>query len=223
MFNREVYKKIPFVLDEEEIANYVKIPTHSSRFSRVRKLIEFATQNCEINAVTKHCKCEYIADNKIKIDDVIFDNILLSRLLKDKKDVVLYVCNLADIDTSTITESMKFMYELMKSPIINAASQYLRQSIKNKYGYEEISSLHPGSIPVWGIESNYTIVDMIGNVLEELNVSFTETGYLTPFSSTTGIIFEDHTNYLNCIICKKLDCISRHKPFDEDRYNQLLR
>ena len=99
----------------------------------------------------------------------------------------------------------------------------LRDMIKGvALGYRDLAMMTPGSLPDWPIVNNKDLFAMIDNVAEDIGVSLNEHYYMLHYNSVSGIIFSSSTGYVNCKLCKNLDCIGRHAPFDQAEYDRIF-
>ena len=96
------------------------------------------------------------------------------------------------------------------------------KKISDKFGYRDLAMMTPGSLPDWPIVNNKDLFAMIDNVAEDIGVSLNEHYYMLPYNSVSGIIFSSSTGYVNCKLCKNLDCIGRHAPFDQAEYDRIF-
>ena len=93
--------------------------------------------------------------------------------------------------------------------------------ITDKFGYRDLAMMTPAHY-LTGPLLTIKIFAMIDNVAEDIGVSLNEHYYMLPYNSVSGIIFSSSTGYVNCKLCKNLDCIGRHAPFDQAEYDRIF-
>lgn len=112
---------------------------------------------------------------------------------------------------------------LLKYATLNAAREAIDTLLKEKFGFQKIGKLNPGSLPDWPIVNNVGLFKIIGNVTESIGVQMTDEFYMQPSYTVSELLFSSDEDYSNCSLCEKYDCIGRQVSFDAEAYDKIFR
>ncbi|HZK24454.1 MAG TPA: hypothetical protein VFC74_03605 [Oscillospiraceae bacterium] len=220
--DRIVFDYIPIKFDTEEVLKFNKIRPNSSFREVFIEALSIAEKHLRCKAVLKWVNIEAIVGKTTTIDGVNFQSKVMADNLQDVKKAFLFVMTVgAEIDECKEIEE-NTLRDMIKGTALGYIHKFVLEYITEHFGYQDLAMMTPGSLPDWPIINNDDLFAMIGNVTEDIGVSLNKHHYMQPYNSSSGIIFSSSTGYVNCTLCKNLDCIGRHAPFDQAEYNRLF-
>ncbi|MGI6659336.1 MAG: hypothetical protein ACOX4N_08020 [Dethiobacteraceae bacterium] len=220
--DRVVFDYIPVKFDIEDVMQQMRIRPNSSFSEVFSEALNIAEQHLRCKAVLKWVNVDQVRDNVTTIDGVSFTSKVMADNLKEIKKVFLCVMTVgAEIDDCQEL-SDNALRDMIKGVALGYVHKFVFDYITDKFGYRDLAMMTPGSLPDWPIVNNKDLFAMIDNVAEDIGVSLNEHYYMLPYNSVSGIIFSSSTGYVNCKLCKNLDCIGRHAPFDQAEYDRIF-
>lgn len=92
------------------------------------------------------------------------------------------------------------------------------EAVKQQTGFQNLSSMNPGSIASWPIDQQRPLFDLLGSVYENTGVELTPSYLMVPVKSGSGILFPTEKHFANCMLCPRDDCPNRRAPFDPNKF-----
>ncbi|MGL4548863.1 hypothetical protein [Eubacterium aggregans] len=109
----------------------------------------------------------------------------------------------------------------LKYAILTEGHMSVKNYISKVFGCNDLAELSPGSLPDWPVNSNNVLFDLLGQG-DEIGVILKEDGFMAPLNSVSGILYTGYKDFVNCSLCKKLDCIGRKDLFNEAEYKRIF-
>jgi len=219
--NIPVSTTIEQVLEKLRIEEPADIELVTSLFNKAKEI-------ARPKVLYKESFVEDISGNNVRIDDVVFQSNVVASNLKDVHRVFAYVCTCGtEVDDWTQGEKdyvVSLWLDIIKEMFLHEASIYFKDYIKKSYRLENISAINPGSGNVnnWEISQQQQLFELIGDVTEEIGVELTETFLMHPIKSTSGLIYPSESEFINCALCTRENCIGRKVEFDSELYAQTF-
>jgi hypothetical protein len=148
--------------------------------------------------------------------------------LKNIHRVFAYVCTCGtEVDEWSHNEKdyvVSLWLDMIKQMFLFEANTFLINHLINAFQIEKLSSVNPGSgnAENWPISQQVQLFNMIGNVKEEIGVTLTESFLMMPIKSTSGLFFPAETEFVNCALCNREDCVGRRVAFDKALYDKTF-
>lgn len=169
-------------------------------------------------------KVTYIDDidaSHVITDGVTFTSDVLAHNLKGVHRVFAYICTCGtEVDEWSRTETdyiVSLWLDFIKERFAYDATSYLHHYIKERYGFEIVSSINPGSgnVDTWPIEQQKLLFSLIGDVTIDTGVILSDSFLMIPTKSTSGILYPSATEFINCSLCERKNCPNRHAAYSK--------
>ena len=218
---------IPITTTIEEVLEKLRIEEPDD-IELITGLFNKAKEIARPKVLYKEAFVEEVSGDEIRIDDTVFHSKVVAANLKNVHRVFVYVCTCGtEVDAWTQGEKdyvVSLWLDMIKELFLHEASVYFKEYIKSSYRLENISAVNPGSgnVDAWDISQQYLLFDLIGDVKEEIGVELTNTYLMHPIKSTSGLIYPSDTEFVNCALCNRENCIGRRAEFDAELYAQTF-
>ena len=187
-------------------------------------LFETAKNIARPKVLCREAYVEEISGRNVRINGVDFESDVLAMNLKNIHRVFAYVCTCGtEVDDWSHNEKdyiVSLWLDMIKEMFLFDANMFLREHLKNALRLEKFSSVNPGSGDEenWHISQQVQLFDLIGGVKEEIGVTLTDSYLMTPIKSTSGLLFPTETEFVNCALCRRENCVGRRVEFDGALY-----
>jgi hypothetical protein len=218
---------IPVTTTLEEVLEKLRI-AEPDDIELITGLFNKAKEIARPKALYKESFVEDVDGNHVRIDETVFESNVVAANLKDVHRVFAYVCTCGtEVDDWTSGEKdyvVSLWLDMIKEMFLHEASVYFKEYIKKAYGFENISAVNPGSgnVDNWDISQQRLLFDLVGDVKEEIGVELTDTFLMHPIKSTSGLLYPSDTEFVNCALCNRENCIGRRAEFDSALYAQAF-
>ena len=219
---------IPVNTKFEQVIQRLKIEEDED-IEIVSKLFEKAKQIAKPKVLYREAFVEKISGSNVRINGFDFESDVLAANLKDIHRVFAYVCTCGtEVDDWSHTETdyvLSLWLDMIKQLFLFEANTFFHEHMKNSYGFENLASVNPGSgnEENWHISQQKQLFAMIGGVKDEIGVTLTDTFLMLPTKSTSGLIFPSETDFVNCALCTRENCIGRRAEFDRELYARTFK
>jgi len=214
---------IPVTTAIEQAMERLKIEDDEDR-AMVSELFETAKKIARPKVLYLEAYVEEISGSSVRINGFDFKSDVLAANLKDVHRVFAYVCTCgAEVDDWSHKEKdyvVSLWLDMIKEMFLRDASEFFREHMKNAYRFEKLSSINPGSgnLDNWHISQQKPLFEMIGDVNAEIGVTLTDSFLMLPVKSTSGLIYPSETEFVNCALCGRENCVGRRVKFDRELY-----
>ena len=173
-------------------------------------------------SILKWASVDQIQENSITISGKTFQSRLLIDQLKELKQVLLFSVTISKETEEHEYLSKKLLKDVITTGILFNALAAVKTYAREQLGIQTPAVLNPGYFPDWPINHNITLFDMLGKKADILGVTLDERGFMYPYNTSSGILFDSENGYTNCAICKIAECPGRTDPFNETEYRRIF-
>jgi hypothetical protein len=213
----EILKYIPVNLDLGEIKRSLHMEKRGD-WNQVQNLVEEVRSLISAKAVYKICYIESKVEDAVTIDGICLKSRVLSKNLNNVERIFPYVVTIGN----SLEEKARACNDLLKkyyldtigTVALTTAQNYLKDQLRSKYALNKMSYMSPGSLEDWGIEEQRNLFSILGDVENSINVSLTESLYMIPGKSLSGIYFPTEIPFYSCQLCHRENCSTRKAPYD---------
>ena len=219
---------IPVTVTLERALKRLKIEDDED-IALISGLFETAKQIARPKVLYKEAFVEEISGINVKINGCNFESDVLAATLKNVHRVFAYVCTCGtEVDNWSHREKdyvVSLWLDMIKEMFLHDAIVFLTEHLKKSYQIEKLSAINPGSgnVDNWHISQQKQLFNMIGNVKEEIGVTLTDSFLMLPTKSTSGLYFPSETDFANCALCTRKNCVGRHAEFDKALYDGIFK
>jgi hypothetical protein len=214
----EIIKPIPVVLDHEEIKTRLSAGRRGD-WGQVLTLVERAQDLIEAGAAYKVCYIEERLEDTIRIDGVSLKSKVLRRHLDQVERVFPFVLTIGGALEEEARQYKDILKKYYLDAVANAALDSVRsrfeERLRSRYALTSLSSMSPGSLDDWSIESQGALFSILGDVEEAIGVRLEKSLVMTPFRSISGIYFPTEIPFYSCQLCTRERCPSRRAEYSE--------
>lgn len=217
----EILDDIKFTLDAERLLAEAYVEAGSKDADELCALIELARSVGRPKAVYTVGFIGERDSDSVVVDQIRFGSRTLAHNLEDVERVFPYVATCGDeLDRAFSGHGdmlKQYWWDMIKSQLLETANEHIRAHLHRKYKLGGTAAMHPGSADtsVWPIEQQRGLFKVLGDVEGAIAVRLTDSSLMIPNKTTSGIIFENESDYRSCEVCHRENCPSRHAPFNE--------
>jgi hypothetical protein len=210
---------IPTAIDRAELVKFFKV-------ERTRPMMEkYLDEVIAIARPVIHAKGLYHLasvgakhDDWVEIEGVKFASKVLSKSLANIETVVPYlVTSGKELDDLPIPPSDRLRYyclDLIKMQVVFQALAYFMNYLKEKFGYPEITHLHPGEFADLGIDAQLPLFELFPDSEKAIGLKLTPNKTLSPVKSGSGLLFYNGSSFVSCELCLQAHCPGRHAAYN---------
>jgi hypothetical protein len=103
---------------------------------------------------------------------------------------------------------------------LGSAMTALEAHLKDKVSPAQLSCMNPGSLEDWPLAQQRPLFELLGSIPEAVGVSLSSHMLLYPLKSVTGIQYVGGEHFVNCSLCPRRNCPSRHAEYDQALYGK---
>ncbi|MGI6561218.1 MAG: hypothetical protein ACOX3Q_01425 [Clostridia bacterium] len=218
--------KTKYYPDPKKIAQKYGIDEEDSLYPALASACEEVSMLAEPVVCYKKSNIDEIGSDYIVIDGVRFTGKFIADRLKGLKTVYPYVASCGpELDSwgrNCDDLLLEYCYDDIRQGAIAPIMELLHATIAEKNGNLKLSSVNPGSIPLWPITEQQPLFELLGSVYEKTGVRLDKTMLMYPLKSVSGILFENEEGYCNCRICSRKNCPGRREQADEEEILRML-
>jgi hypothetical protein len=219
--------EIPAQLDVKEVTKRVTgAKTTPRQTEMINEVAETALKIARPLGLYKVSRAQTIGTDKTDIDGVVFNSIVLNKLLAGRDTVIPFIVTEGkelDAFQPARGDMMKLFYlDMVKTMITASAIQYLRKHVEQKYGMPKTALMNPGEIEDWLITEQRLLFKLFGDAEKQIGVKLMGTGVMKPIKSRSGIIFPNESGFETCQLCLQGRCPGRRCKFEPELYKFYL-
>jgi len=218
---------IPVTVTFEQALKRLKIEDGED-IALISGLFETAKSIAKPKVLYREAYVDEISGRNVRINGCDFESGVLAANLKNIHRVFAYVCTCGtEVDDWSHNEKdyvVSLWLDMIKEMFLFDANNFLREHLKNSYQFERMSSVNPGSgnADNWHISQQKPLFAMIGDVKCEIGVTLTESFLMIPTKSTSGLLYPSETDFVNCALCGRENCVGRRAEFDRELYDRTF-
>jgi len=219
---------IPVTVTLEQALERLKIE-ETEDIELISGLFETAKQIARPKVLYRESYVDEISGKNVRINGVDFESDVLAANLKNIHRVFAYVCTCGtEVDDWSHNEKdyvVSLWLDMIKQMFLMDAITFLREHLKTALQSEKFSAVNPGSgnAENWPISQQRPLFDMIGDVKTEIGVTLTDSFLMVPTKSTSGLLYQSETEFVNCALCGRENCVGRRAEFDAELYAQTFK
>lgn len=156
----------------------------------------------------------------VLIGDVEFHNNALFYNLADTGECFVYVITLGKEFSARLGDTSDYLVTYYLDKIGNLFLRKLREKlaaqITRKHSVDRFSRMSPGSTDLWPLHDNRKIFAVLGDEVDEIGVSLTESAVMNPVKTISGILFHKEERFFDCFLCQLTGCQSRQAKYNPE-------
>ncbi len=153
----------------------------------------------------------------VEIDGVRFTSRVLASNLSSINTVIPYVTTAGrELEETGITPAdfmRYYLLDMIKMRMMFHGLAYFMDYLKQHYGFEQATHLHPGEFADWPISEQTQLFALFDDPEAAIGVKLTPNLTLDPIKSGTGILFSNGMSFESCQLCLQPHCAGRRKPY----------
>ncbi len=215
------------VLDKERIAleSHIDIDDEEN-FEELCKLVDEAYEV----AVPKVCITKMKVrmgekDDEVYLNDILFKSRILAANINESVYTYGIVCTCG-------VEIEKWAQKYRNDPLLAYFADAIMVEVLGNsvvYAMKYLSSLSdmsishasPGSTRDFPLSNQVKLFEAIGNVTEKTGVYLTPEYLMKPLKSVSGVYFANDSDYSDCKLCTRMDCLRRREPYDDSMFSKF--
>lgn len=221
------YTNIPSRISVEAAAKRMHVDISSDLYIELTDLVNRCNQIAKPKAVFTTCFVTGVDEKTCTIGDEIFNSGVMAKNLSSVHKVYPYIATCGE----EIEDYGKTLTDFMESWWINGIKEmylakamvFLNKSMKEFTNIKKFSRMNPGSLPDWPITEQPKLFALIEGIAENTGVILTDSMLMLPTKSVSGIAFSSEIDYSNCDLCLNKTCPNRSTPFNQNKYDELLK
>ncbi|MFH1314169.1 MAG: vitamin B12 dependent methionine synthase [Candidatus Eisenbacteria bacterium] len=223
----EILTDIPFELDSDALAKYLRIKPDTEDAREFGDFLDKARAVGRPKAVFMECYVEGRGDDSVNIAGVTFTSRALRANLDRVERVFPYVATcgdeLAGLDIPADDIIKRFWLDTIQGTLLSFSTSHLKAHLTGKYRLGKTATMSPGSgdVMVWPIEQQRELFSLLGDVKSLIGVELTDSCFMLPIKSVSGIRFPTEVGFESCQLCHREDCPSRSAPFDRQLWHSI--
>lgn len=167
-------------------------------------------------AAVKLCAVQVSGVDQVLVEGVGFTSPLLHEKLAERGRAFPYMAT-EGVELASWAQTLESPLEQvfatgLREAAVKKAEAQLEQTILERYGVKQVSAMNPGSLPIWPIEEQTPLFQLLAPLPEQLGVRLSPSLMMEPAYSISGIFFQTDTKYYNCQLCPREDCPNRKAP-----------
>ena len=221
-----VLNNIRCEIDLAKLQEKLHIKENSAYLSEIQKIADEAQLISRPKVVYKSSLIEAKGDNFVVIDGIKFTSHILRVNLEDTSMVFPYVvtCGTELEVWSKQFDNIFVSYcaDTIKEMVLNSAHREFEAFLDKEFGLVHAVKMNPGSLPDWPIQEQKPLFELLGNVEELIGVQLTNSYFMLPIKTVSGIRFPKEGTFENCQLCSRENCPNRKAPYEEEKHLLFL-
>lgn len=217
-----VYKNIELNLQPDYLTCFEGLSQDSEAYRFLMDMAQTIGPSLEPRGALLTCPVEILGENQVSVGGTVMESRLVSKKLSHQKAAVVALTTIGGVEKLSEGNYLDTLKGRFFYAVLHQVRGKMKEMARQLLQVNDVSELNPGSLPDWPICHNRHLFDLLGDTVEELGVTLRPDGFMAPVNTTCGIYFSDDSDYVNCRLCKKLDCIGRREPFDAAGYTEMF-
>ena len=208
---------IPVKLETMEVMKSLKLGTNTpAAVKKIAGLIEAITPVMKPKAAYAQCTIKPVDQDKITIDDQIFNSKVLVKNLSDQASCYPYVVTAGhELNQVELQKGQSVMLlDLIKNVVVEQAFQYTKAVIAEQYGLSKVTVMSPGHLDDWPLPEQRALFSLLGSDVQKIGVKLTDSYLMVPLKTVSGILFTTETGFQSCQVCLQPRCMGRRAAYD---------
>jgi len=213
-----VLEDIPFYIDLSEFSRELCIKEGTSYSEDLGLLVREAQRIGRPKAFYKLSFVEAREDFRVIIDGVVLTSRVLRANLEDVHRVFPYVATcgeeLEQWSNGIENALRRYWAEAIKEVALSRAINFMKLDILERFRPGIVATMSPGSLRDWPIEEQRHLFSILGAARDMIGVHLSESLFMVPIKSVSGICFPTEEDFSNCQLCPRKTCPGRKAPYD---------
>lgn len=210
---------IPVTIDHAELVKQFRVErTRPMMEKYLDEIIALAQPVVHAKGLYRLARVTGRGEGWVEIEDVKFTSKVLSKCLVNIDTVVPYLCTSGkELDDLPIPPSDRLRYyclDLFKMQVVFQAIGYFMNFLKDKFGYPEVTHLHPGEFADLGIDAQVPLFSLFNDTDKAIGLKLTPNKTLSPIKSGSGLLFYNGSSFISCELCLQANCSGRHAAYN---------
>ena len=220
--NLEILDQITFEINFESLSRKLRIKNGSRYVKELEKLAAEAKSIARPKALYKTAFIESNQQQKVQIDNQVFESRILAEKLENSRRVFIYLatCGRELEEWAASQNDMLYRYwaDTLNEMALKKAYQTLSAHLTQKYHLKKYATMSPGRLEDWPITNQKPLFELFETNNQKIGVELTESFLMTPVKTISGICFPTETVFESCQLCPREKCPDRKVAFDEKLY-----
>lgn len=221
-----VFDSIPFELSTADLASELRIEPESEDYEAFEALLREVAAVARPKALYTTSFITGRGEEFVELDGVrMCSRIMVTNFSKIHR-VFPYVATCGtEVETwsAGLADFLHIWWmDVVKARVLFKAVDHLNAHLKDALKLGSFSSMNPGSLPDWPITAQPGLFSLLGDVKAKIGVSLTDSMLMLPAKSVSGVNFQTESGFENCALCSRKNCTGRRKPYDEQKYTELI-
>ena len=221
-----VLNNIRCEIDPAKLQKKLHIKENNPHLFEIQKIVAEAQLIARPKVVYKRSSIEEKGDNFVVIDGIKFTSRILRVNLEDTSMVFPYVvtCGTELEVWSKQFENIFVSYcaDTIKEMVLYSARQEFEAFLDKEFDLGHAVNMNPGSLPDWPIQEQKPLFELLGNLEKLIGVQLTDSYFLLPIKTVSGIRFPKEGTFESCQLCPREKCPNRKAPYDEEMHLRFL-
>jgi hypothetical protein len=210
---------IPVTIDRAELVKSFKVErTRPMMEKYLDEMIALARPVVHAKGLFRLASVGAKSDDWVEIEGVKFHSKVLSKSLANIETVVPYLFTSGkELDELPVPPGDRlrlYCLDLIKMQVTFQGMAYLMNYLKDKFGYPEVTHLHPGEFADLGIDAQVPLFSLFHDTEEAIGLKLTPNKTLSPIKSGSGFLFYNGTSFISCELCLQAQCPGRHAAYN---------
>lgn len=203
--------------EDRAVYERLRIRPGSGPEKRLEALLPTALALARPKAAFKVVRPESAGEGLVSLGGETFKSGLMARHLSGAELAFPFVATCGrELDewAASLGGLEQFMAAEIMIVTLHQAVRRLEETLKGRFGLNEVSAMNPGSLPSeWPISEQRPLFDLMGGLPEQIGVRLLPSLLMNPGKSVSGVYFRTDEKLHNCRLCAKEGCPSRRVPF----------
>lgn len=217
-----ILDSIPFQPDFSLLMEKLHLRAKSSYVDRLKRLADEAQAVAKPQALYKMAFIDSKGDDYVVVDGTRLTSRVLRVNLEQAHRVFPYVatCGLELAQWVKSIDDMLDQYaaDMIAEMALRSAIQALTEDLAERYRPGLTSTMNPGSLADWPLKAQRALFGLLGNPEEAIGVQLSDSLFMIPTKSVSGIRFPTEESFESCQLCPRENCPGRRAPYDETLY-----
>jgi hypothetical protein len=223
-----VLSDIPFELPLADIVAQLRVKPRTADAEALAELVRRIQGVGRPRALYAEAFVEEGDEEGVRVGDVRFQSRALRRSLDGVERVFPFVATcgreVAEANPAPPDDIVTaFWWDALQVRLLEAAVCRVAEDIEERFRLGPTVMMSPGAADasVWPIEDQRPLFRLLGDVEAAIGVRLTESLFMSPTKSVSGIRFATERDFRSCQVCRRPACPRREAPFDPALWEEL--
>ena len=223
-----VLSEIPFRLTAEDLMHDIRVGPGTEDAAAVTEMVARAQEVARPKAVYTEAFVEARGEGTVRVGGVTFRSQALRRSLDQVERVFPFVATCGrEVDEASPEPPgdvvTAFWWDTLQVRLLEAAVSAVAGDIERRFRPGRTVMMSPGAADasVWAIEDQAPLFALLGEVETGIGVHLTDSLFMVPTKSVSGIRFASKRDFRSCQVCRRPRCPRREAAFDPALWEDL--